>query len=66
MSYSAIMPREAKPDRLNSRITATCRQLINAMMQKWGQSESSIIERAVREYAAKEGVTINTDGETKQ
>ena len=58
MSYSTIMPRVAKTDRLNSRITSECRRLINTLMQKWGQSEASVIERAIREYAAKEGVKL--------
>ena len=64
MTYTLIMPRTPKPYRLSSRITEECRVLINTMMQKWGATEASIIERAVREYAKKEGIALPKTGDS--
>ena len=52
----ASMARPPKPFRLASRITADCKALLDALMRRYGITESAIIEQAVREYAEKRGV----------
>jgi len=55
-TYYVAMSRTHKPYRTSSRITEDCRRLIDLLMAKFGLSESSVIELAIREYAEKRGV----------
>ena len=48
--------RPPKPFRLASRITADCKALLEALIRRYGISESAIIEQAVREYAESRGI----------
>lgn len=58
MVNMTAMARPPKPFRLASRITEDCKALLEALMSKYGITESAIVEQAVREYAEKRGVSL--------
>jgi Ribbon-helix-helix protein, copG family len=59
VAYSANMRRERKKtEQFAARLTDDCARLLEALADRKGVTRGSIVEMAVRDYAAREGITI--------
>lgn len=56
MSYSDLMTRPAKSERVAARLTEEAKRLLETLSMRLGVSESSMIEMAIREYAERRGL----------
>ena len=53
---SPMMRRTPKVARVSARVTAECRGLIDALMQKTGLGEGPVLEIVLRDYAERHSV----------
>jgi len=56
MSYSAVMARPAKSERVAARLTVEAKHILEALAVRLGVSESSLIEMSIREFAERRGL----------